>query len=74
MSDVDRTVFAAAEAVVGAILAVVGGVLLRMHGFGVALGTAMLVLGGVAVVQSVGVGLGVVRMPIERQVPHEGDR
>jgi hypothetical protein len=74
MSDRDRTVFAAIEAVVGAVLVVVGVLLLGMHGFGVALGTAMLALGGVAVVQSVGVGLGLVRMPSERQVEDERDR
>jgi hypothetical protein len=60
MSDRDRTVFAAMEAVVGLAFALVGVLLLGVGGLGAAAGTALLVLGVMAVLQSVAVGLGLV--------------
>jgi hypothetical protein len=63
LSDRDRTVFAATEAVVGALLAVAGVLLLGVPGLGAAASAALIVLGVMAVAQSVAVGLGLVTMP-----------
>ena len=71
MSDRDRTVFAAMEAVVGLALAVIGLLLLRAGAFGAAAGTALLALGILAVLQSVAVGLGLVKMPRGRNAPND---
>lgn len=72
MSDRDRTVFAAMEAIVGLTLAVIGVLLLGVRGLGAAGGAALVVLGIMAVLQSVAVGLGLVKMPEGRGDP--GDR
>jgi hypothetical protein len=58
MSDRDRTVFAAPEAAAGAALAVIGGLLPTVQALGAAVGTALLVLGVIALAQSVALGLG----------------
>ena len=72
MSDHDRTVFAGMEAVVGLALAVIGLLLLGVGGFGAAAGTALVVLGVLAILQSVAVGLGLVKMPRGRDNPNDG--
>lgn len=71
MSDRDRTLFAGMEAVVGATLAVVGVLLLGTNALGGAAGTALIVLGVIAVVQSVAVGLGLVKFPVGRDDPSD---
>jgi len=72
-SDRDRTVFAGMEAVAGAALALVGGQLLSVRGFGAVAGTALLALGAMAVLQSVAIGLGLVKLPPRRGDPTDRD-
>jgi hypothetical protein len=71
MTDRERTIFAATEAVFGAGL-VVAGMLVAGHASGLmeAIGLATLVLGAIAVMQAVLIGLGVVTIHARR----DGDR
>ncbi len=63
VTDTERTLAAAAEAIVGTLLCVGGVVLVRLSGFVVAIGIALLSLGVVAVAHAVALGLGLIDLP-----------
>jgi uncharacterized membrane protein len=67
VSDRERTTFAAVEAAVGAAMFVFGGLLAKTAGLFVPWGCLLLVLGAIAVIQAVLVGLGLLRMPTQRR-------
>jgi membrane protein implicated in regulation of membrane protease activity len=74
MGDRERTIFAAAEAIFGAGLVIVGGLLLaHTGGVGDAIGLATFVLGAIAVAQAVLVGLGLARIYERRGEPDRDD-
>lgn len=66
MSDGERTAFAAVEAAVGAVFVVGGVLLVGVRGIGALVGAALVVLGAVAVAQSVAGGLGLMKLPERR--------
>jgi hypothetical protein len=63
VKDRERTLAAAVEASVGAVMFVAGALLLHLSGFGKAVGMALLVLGVVGLGHALLVGFGIITLP-----------